>query len=530
MSGDPCDHPAAGPAARLRRRGLRPGPATGSGSGGQPARTARAGGARHPRRSGAPHAAPGGAREGDRRGAGRRPRRDRRRGPRATHLLRAGRGRCIPERSGRGARARGLRTAALEPRWRSRKREPRDRRRCADRRQRAVGRRGGGGLHQRPAHQRHHRDPHRGLRDPGRFRPLSPPYSITALGEPEQLRSAVSEGEAGEYLDKISSRYGIRMSWESEEELTVPARAVGTLREASVPDDGSTSTPETPQTHQPDRPVGRRTRRGGDPMIAIIGLALGIVLGVVVQPDVPAVLQPYPDRRGRLARHPRRRPAGEPERCLRLPRLHHLVPVQRADRLVPGVPGRSAWVGSQLSTAVIVVLGIRIFSNAAAIGACSSGHERRHSHRRLPEQQKQVWRRLRETLRPQATLSQAIVGLLCLLLGLSIVAQVRQGDDALEAHPARAGAAAGRIGAACLLPWRWRTRSSIARSRRCARGGRCRRSECGRGSAGGSRDPRWYGTRPGARRGASRSPIRRPRCAPRRCSGWSRSCGTPAPR
>ena len=49
-----------------------------------------------------------------------------------------------------------------------------------------------------------------------------------------------------------------------------------------------------------------------------------------------------------------------------------------------------------------------------------------------PEQQKQVWRRLRETLRPQATLSQAIVGLLCLLLGLSIVAQVRQGDDALE--------------------------------------------------------------------------------------------------
>ncbi|MGO1284427.1 MAG: DUF881 domain-containing protein [Brachybacterium sp.] len=86
------------------------------------------------------------------------------------------------------------------------------------------------------------------------FRPLSPPYSITALGEPEQLRSAVSEGEAGEYLDEISSRYGIRMSWESEEELTVPARAVGTLREASVPDDGSTSTPETPQTINPTDP------------------------------------------------------------------------------------------------------------------------------------------------------------------------------------------------------------------------------------------------------------------------------------
>lgn len=49
-----------------------------------------------------------------------------------------------------------------------------------------------------------------------------------------------------------------------------------------------------------------------------------------------------------------------------------------------------------------------------------------------PEQQKLVWRRLRETLRPQATLPQAIVGLLCLLLGLSIVAQARQGDESLE--------------------------------------------------------------------------------------------------
>ena len=49
-----------------------------------------------------------------------------------------------------------------------------------------------------------------------------------------------------------------------------------------------------------------------------------------------------------------------------------------------------------------------------------------------PEQQKLVWRRFRDTLRPQANLSQVIVGLLCLLLGLSIVAQVQQGDDSLE--------------------------------------------------------------------------------------------------
>ncbi|GAA1491411.1 DUF881 domain-containing protein [Brachybacterium sacelli] len=54
---------------------------------------------------------------------------------------------------------------------------------------------------------------------------------------------------------------------------------------------------------------------------------------------------------------------------------------------------------------------------------------------RTPESrtaQKIVWRRLRETLRPQPTWTQLIVGLLCLLLGVSIAAQVRQTDDSLD--------------------------------------------------------------------------------------------------
>lgn len=65
------------------------------------------------------------------------------------------------------------------------------------------------------------------------FRPLSPPYRITALGDPEQLRSEVAAAEAGAYLEEVSTRFGILVSWETGEELTVPARAVGTLREAS---------------------------------------------------------------------------------------------------------------------------------------------------------------------------------------------------------------------------------------------------------------------------------------------------------
>jgi uncharacterized protein YlxW (UPF0749 family) len=54
---------------------------------------------------------------------------------------------------------------------------------------------------------------------------------------------------------------------------------------------------------------------------------------------------------------------------------------------------------------------------------------------RTPEsrdQQKLVWSRLKDTLRPQATVSQAIVGLLCLLLGVSIAAQMGRNDESLE--------------------------------------------------------------------------------------------------
>lgn len=45
------------------------------------------------------------------------------------------------------------------------------------------------------------------------------------------------------------------------------------------------------------------------------------------------------------------------------------------------------------------------------------------------DEQRLMWRRLRGALRPRAKPEQAIVGLLCFLLGLSIVVQVRQQDE-----------------------------------------------------------------------------------------------------
>ncbi len=103
-------------------------------------------------------------------------------------------------------------------------------------------------------------------------------------------------------------------------------------------------------------------------MIAVIGLLVGVVAGLVLEPTIPAVLQPY------------------------LP----IAVVAALDALFGGLRavldglfddrvflvsflsnvvvaalivflGDQLGVGSQLSTGVVVVLGIRIFSNVAAI-------------------------------------------------------------------------------------------------------------------------------------------------------------------
>lgn len=84
------------------------------------------------------------------------------------------------------------------------------------------------------------------------FRPLSPPYEVTALGDPQALREGVDAGEGGEYLSDLSSRFGIRASWTTGEELTVPARAIGSLREASAP--STEDTKDSEDSENPENP------------------------------------------------------------------------------------------------------------------------------------------------------------------------------------------------------------------------------------------------------------------------------------
>jgi small basic protein len=103
-------------------------------------------------------------------------------------------------------------------------------------------------------------------------------------------------------------------------------------------------------------------------MIAVIGLALGVVAGLVLQPTVPVGLQPYLPIAivaaldaviGAL------RALGERRFDDRVFVVSFISNVIIAAFMV--YLGDQLGVGSQLSTGVVVVLGIRIFANAAAI-------------------------------------------------------------------------------------------------------------------------------------------------------------------
>ena len=103
-------------------------------------------------------------------------------------------------------------------------------------------------------------------------------------------------------------------------------------------------------------------------MIAVVGLVVGIVAGLVLQPTVPVSLQPYLPiavvaALDALFGGLRARLDGLFDDKVFLVSFLSNVVVAALIVFLRDQPG----VGSQLSTAVVVVLGIRIFSNAAAI-------------------------------------------------------------------------------------------------------------------------------------------------------------------
>ncbi len=103
-------------------------------------------------------------------------------------------------------------------------------------------------------------------------------------------------------------------------------------------------------------------------MIPVVGLLFGIGLGLYLQPDVPLWLQPYLPIAIIAALDAvvgGARALGERRFEDRVFVISFVSNVLIAATIV--YLGDQLGVGSQLSTGVIVVLGIRIFANAAAI-------------------------------------------------------------------------------------------------------------------------------------------------------------------
>jgi len=103
-------------------------------------------------------------------------------------------------------------------------------------------------------------------------------------------------------------------------------------------------------------------------MIAVAGLVFGVILGLLVKIDIPVVMQPYlpiavvAALDALLGGVRARFEETFDERVFVTSFLFNVV---IAGMLV--FVGDQLGVGPQLSTAVVVVLGIRIFSNSASI-------------------------------------------------------------------------------------------------------------------------------------------------------------------
>ena len=97
-------------------------------------------------------------------------------------------------------------------------------------------------------------------------------------------------------------------------------------------------------------------------MAAVLGLIIGVVIGVFVRPDIPIALQPYLPIMVLLGAARAYFQRSFSDKVFVISFFSNVI---TATLLV--FLGNQLGVGSQLQTAVIVVLGIRIFTNVSSI-------------------------------------------------------------------------------------------------------------------------------------------------------------------
>ncbi len=66
------------------------------------------------------------------------------------------------------------------------------------------------------------------------FRPLTRPYTIEAIGSPNDLQTTFAAGLGGSYLTSLHDNYGIQTDLAGSDDLTLPGAVTGSLRSATV--------------------------------------------------------------------------------------------------------------------------------------------------------------------------------------------------------------------------------------------------------------------------------------------------------
>ncbi|MDI2129709.1 DUF881 domain-containing protein [Yinghuangia seranimata] len=80
-------------------------------------------------------------------------------------------------------------------------------------------------------------------------RPLSPPYTVLAIGNGKKMQVAFQDGKDGRYLHALSERYGIRATIGTQKTIKLPA-AIGLTLHVAQPE-GAAPPPSTTPTPQP---------------------------------------------------------------------------------------------------------------------------------------------------------------------------------------------------------------------------------------------------------------------------------------
>lgn len=88
------------------------------------------------------------------------------------------------------------------------------------------------------------------------YRPLSPPYTITAIGDPDTLPARFGAGAGGRDLQYLADNFGVRYSVTPSQRLTLPASAGLDVRRAQ-PVTSATSSPTT-RTSSPSATTSRK--------------------------------------------------------------------------------------------------------------------------------------------------------------------------------------------------------------------------------------------------------------------------------